>query len=364
MTKLLVQPGIMGIAPYIGGESGIDGLQGTIKLSSNESALGASPRVYASIMDFKHTMHRYPDGNCRELRQAISDIHGVDPSKVVCGSGSDELISLLCQAYAGPGDEVLYSQHGFLMYPISAQAAGARPVTAGEKNLTADVDSLLAAATEKTRILFLANPNNPTGTYISKSELVRLRAGLPDQVLLVIDAAYSEYVEREDYDSGINLVECHENVVMTRTFSKIYGLGGMRLGWAYCPESVADVLNRVRGPFNVNSIAQVAGIAALKDVMFTNQVREQNTSLLEWTGSRLREFGLSVTDSVGNFVLCGFESASGKDAESADLFLKQNGVIVRRMAGYGLPGYLRISIGTETEMTKLINILAQFLERN
>ena len=362
MTSLIVQPGIMEIAPYIGGESNIDGLRDIIKLSSNESAFGPSPEACGAIMNLKDMMHRYPDSNCSDLRQAIGEIHFIDSGKIVCGSGSDELISLICQAYAGPGDEVLYSEHGFLMYPIAARAVGATPVSAPESNLRANVDALLGSVTEKTRLLFLANPNNPTGTYLSSKEIARLHAGLPNNILLVIDAAYSEYVDIDDYDNGINLVKNNENVVMTRTFSKIYGLGGMRLGWAYCPEPVVDVLHRVRGPFNVNSVAQIAGIAAVQDVAFTAQVRDHNKKWLQWTTDRLREFGLSVPDSIGNFILCDFDKAVGKDAETADVFLKRNGIIVRRMSGYGLPNHLRITIGTQAEMARVIDAIGQFLE--
>ncbi len=361
MTNLTVQPGIMEITPYIGGGSDVDGVNQIIKLSSNESALGPSPKACAALMNLKHMMHRYPDGDCTNLRHAISDVHGIDVDGIVCGSGSDELISLICQAYAGPGDEVLYSEHGFLMYPISARAVGASPVKAPESNLTANVDALLGAVTEKTRLLFLANPNNPTGTYISSAEMTRLRAGLPNHVLLIIDAAYSEYVDHVDYDNGINLVKNNDNVVMTRTFSKIYGLSGMRLGWAYCPKPVIDVLHRVRGPFNVNSMAQTAGIAAVRDEAFTKQVCNHNKIWLPWTSTRLRELGLSVTDSIGNFILCGFDNIEGKNAETADLFLRKRGIIVRRMTGYGLPNYLRITIGTEVEMVTFIETLDQFL---
>ena len=364
MTKLNLQPGIMDIAPYVGGASFVDGAETVIKLSSNESALGPSPVAVDAFSALRADLHRYPDGDCIELRQAIGDVHGVDPAGVVCGAGSDEIISLLCQAYAGPGDEVLYSQHGFLMYAISARAVGATPVTAPEKDLTTDVDALLAAVTDQTRILFLANPNNPTGTYISSTEMARLRNGLPDSVLLVIDAAYAEYVTREDYAPGIDLVEGHDNVIMTRTFSKIYGLGGMRLGWGYGPAGVVDVLNRIRGPFNVSTAAQAAGAAAVRDAEFTNRVREHNDRWLPWTSDKLRDLGLSVTDSVGNFVLVCFHDMPDHDAAGANAFLEQNGIIVRMMAGYGLPECLRITIGTESEMAAVIANLARFLGRN
>ena len=364
MTDIKVQPGIMDIAPYEGGGSDIEGAKKIIKLSSNEGALGPSPEASATYAALQEELHRYPDGNCTALRQAIGHVHGVNPASVVCGSGSDELISLLCQAYVGPGDEVVFSQHGFLMYPISAKAAGATPVSAPETDLTANVDALLAAVTDRTRILFLANPNNPTGTYLTADEIIRLHDGLSDNVLLVIDAAYAEYVGRADYTSGAELVEAYDNVVMTRTFSKIYGLGGIRLGWAYCSESVVSVLHRVRGPFNVNGAAQAAGTAAVRDSAFTDRVRAHNKKWLPWTRNRLMDLGLSVTDSVGNFVLVCFDSIADKNAEDADEFLKKNGIIVRRMAGYGLPECLRITIGTEPEMKAVVDILTTFLGRN
>ena len=358
------QPGIMDIAPYVGGDSEIDGAQKIIKLSSNESALGPSPDAANAFADLKAELHRYPDGDCRELRDAIAEVHRVDPTRDVCGSGSDEIISLLCQAYAGPGDEVLYSRHGFLMYPISAQSVGATPLHAPETDLTADVDALLDAVTERTRMVFLANPNNPTGTYLPAPEVARLHAGLRDDILLVIDAAYAEYVGREDYTAGVELVETSSNVVMTRTFSKIYGLGGMRLGWGYGPPGVVDVLNRIRGPFNAGAAAQAAGVAAVRDLAFTKRVRDHNDTWLPWTRDRLRELGLSVTDSVGNFLLVCFGDHPDHGAKAAEKFLKQNAIIVRMMAGYGLPDCLRITVGTENEMRGVVDALSRFLGKN
>ncbi len=361
MNTLAVRPGIMEIAPYVGGDSSLPGVDRVIKLASNEGALGPSPKAVAACANAARESHRYPDGGCRELRGALGGLHGIDPDAIVCGAGSDELIGLLCRAYAGPGDEVLYSEYGFLMYPIAARAAGATPVTAPETAFTADVDALLERVGERTRILFLANPNNPTGTYIPAAGLERLRAGLPDRVLLVIDSAYAEFVIRDDYSSGMDLVGAADNVVMTRTFSKIYSLGGLRLGWAYCPPAIADVLNRVRNPFNVSSPAQAAGLAAIADRAHTDLTRRNNETWLPWTAEHLRELGLEVPSSIGNFVLARFPGDPGRDARAADGFLRQRGIIVRAVGGYGLPDCLRITIGTEDEMRAVIGVLSEFL---
>ena len=354
------RPGIMDIAPYVGGESAIAGKRKAIKLSSNEGAFGPSPRAVIAYKKAAATLHRYPDGSATELRKAIAARHGLDPERVVCGAGSDELLILMCKAYAGPGDEVLYTEHGFLIYPIAAKAAGATPVKVAEKKLTADVNALLKRAGGNTRLLFLANPNNPTGTYLSADELVRLRKGLPKHVILVIDAAYAEFVTHNDYSPGIELVDGGDNVVMTRTFSKIFGLGGARLGWAYCPAPIAHVLNLVRGPFNVSAPAMAAGLAALDDVAFTDKARAHNTVWRAWTRERLLELGLEVPESACNFVLVRFPSAAGRDAKAADAFLKARGIIVRRVAAYSLPDSLRITIGLEDEMRALVEALREF----
>lgn len=364
MTMPIAKPGVMSIKPYVGGESGLEGRDDIIKLSSNEGAFGPSPKAQQAYASAASDLHRYPDGGATELRQTIGEIHGLNPDQIVCGSGSDELISLLCSAYAGEGDEILYSQYGFLMYPISAKAAGATPVSAPETDLTADVDALLAAVTERTRILFLANPNNPTGTYIPTQEVKRLRDNLRDDILLVIDAAYAEYVTREDYDAGVDLVDAGNNVIMTRTFSKIHGLGGVRLGWAYGPENVIDVLNRARGPFNVNAAALNAGVAAIRDQEFTAHCRDQNLIVLDWTYNQFKALGLDVTPSVGNFLLVCFKSSGERTATGADAFLKEHGIIVRSVASYGLPDCLRITIGTQQEMHQVVDALSQYMGKN
>ncbi|NQU60247.1 MAG: histidinol-phosphate transaminase [Rhodospirillales bacterium] len=363
MSTPFPRPGIMNIDPYVGGESSLDGRDDVIKLSSNEGAFGPSPKAVAAYKDAGAALHRYPDGGCDVLREAIGARHNLDAARIVCGAGSDELISLLCQAYAGPGDEVLYSEHGFLMYPISAKAAGATPISAPEKNLTAGVDALLERVSDNTRLLFLANPNNPTGTYLSGDELWRLRKGLRDDVVLVIDAAYAEYVTAEDYGPGIDLVDGGANVVMTRTFSKIYGLGGVRLGWAYCPTDIAGVLNRMRGPFNVSAPAMAAGVAALGDMGFTDKAVGHNETWRAWTREQLLALGLDVGPSAGNFVLARFTDKPGQNdrtADAADTFLKDKGIIVRRMAAYGLDDCLRITIGREDEMRALVAALTEF----
>ena len=354
------RPGILDIDPYIGGSHAVEGVDRVVVLSANESPLGPSPaavRAYASIAS---ELHRYPEGGSVALRDAIAARFGCAAENIVCGTGSDELIGLLIKAYAGPGDEVLHSRHGFLMYPISARSAGATPVAAPEANYTVDIDAMLAHVTPRTKLAFIANPNNPTGSYISADELRRFRAGLPDHVILVIDSAYAEYVTRNDYTAGIDLVEAGDNVVMTRTFSKIFGLAAVRLGWAYCPPGIADVLNRVRSPFNVTVAAQAAGIAALGDTGHADRGREHNDIWLPWLTGELTALGLTVHPSVGNFVLARFKDADAADA--AYDALMADGFIARRMGGYGLPECLRITVGLEDELRPLVATLARHLD--
>ena len=360
-ARLVPRPGILDISPYVGGEAKVAGIQRPIRLASNESALGPSAKAIAAYRALAGEMHRYPDGNAQELREALSQCHGVDPARIVCGAGSDELIGLLLRCYAGPGDEVLYSRHGFLMYPINALAAGATPIAAPERDLTTDVDAVLARVTERTRIVFIANPNNPTGTYLAAGEMARLHAGLPPSVLLAIDAAYAEFVNRNDYEAGIALVNRADNVVMLRTFSKIYALAGLRLGWAYCPPAVADVLNRVRSPFNVSAAAQAAGIAAVEDTEALNRARAHNDQWLPWLSERLAKLGLPLTPSVANFVLARFPDDPRRNADAAFAFLQSRGILTRRMGAYGLPHHLRITIGTGPEMENVAAALAEFM---
>jgi histidinol-phosphate aminotransferase len=356
------RPGVLDITPYVPGDSKAEGHREPIKLASNESSLGPSPRAIAAYRAMAEKLHRYPDGASADLRGAIARHHGLDPERIVCGNGSDELIGLLTKTYAGPGDEVLFTEHAFAMYPIATLAAGAKPVVAKEKDLRADVDALLAKVGERTRIVFLANPNNPTGSYITKDEVEALHKGLPARTLFVIDAAYAEYVTRNDYTSGVELVAKADNVVMTRTFSKIYGLAGLRLGWMYGPPAVVDAINRVRGPFNVTLPAQAAGVAALADVAHVDQARTLNDHWLPWFAAEMKKLGLEVPPSVGNFVLVRFPKANGKDADAANDFLLKRGIIPRKVGGYGLPDCLRITIGLEGEMRATVDALRDFVK--
>jgi histidinol-phosphate aminotransferase len=360
------KPGILDISPYVAGKSkaAIDG-QKILKLSSNENTLGPSPKAIKAFTDHASKLYRYPDASAADLRSAIAGVYGLNAERIVCGSGSDELIGLLVHAYAGEGDEVLYNEYGFLMYKIYAQGNGASPVTAPEKNLTADVNALLARVTERTKILFLANPNNPTGSYIPATELKRLRAELPPHIILAIDGAYSEYADQADYSTGIELVEEAEkngthNTVMLRTFSKIYGLSSLRLGWGYFPSAIADVLNRVRGPFNISGAAITTGIAAVEDTEYTAQIKAHNTKWRNWLASKLSKLGLTVYPSIANFILVEFP-AQGKTASGANNYLMERGIIPREVAGYGLPLCLRITIGTEEENHAVAHELQAFM---
>jgi histidinol-phosphate aminotransferase len=355
------RPGILDITPYVPGKSSVDGRAMDMKLSANESALGPSPRAILAAEQAAQTMHRYPDGGATLLREAISARYGLAPDRIVCGAGSDELLYNLARGYAGPGDEVLYSEHGFNIYPIAARCVGATPVTAPETNLTVDVDAMLDRVTEKTRIVFVANPNNPTGSYISSDEMARLRQGLPDPVLLVIDCAYAEYVTANDYSPGIDLVDAGENTVMTRTFSKIHGLAALRIGWGYCPPSIADVLNRIRGPFNLSTAAQAAGKAALEDMDHVAASRDHNSVWLPWLSDQFAALGLTVYPSAANFILVRFGTEEGRSAADAMNFFSSRGIVPRETGGYGLPDCLRFTIGREDEMRAVAAAAIDFM---
>jgi len=351
---------VMAIAAYVGGESKVPGANRVIKLSSNEGAFGVPPGAAAAFARVAPEIHRYPDGGSHELRRAIGARFGLDAARIVCGTGSDELIQHLCHIYGGPGTDVIMSMHGFTMYQIAGTYAGSRVLKTPERNLTADVDAMLAAVTPATRIVFLANPNNPTGSLLPHREVERLRQGLPADVLLVLDAAYAEYVERPDYDPGAALVDAGENTVMLRTFSKVFGLGGMRVGWCYAPAGVVDALNRVRGVFNVNIAAQAAAVAALAEPGWVERSRAHNREWRLRLGERLTASGVKVWPSEGNFLLADFDTAAR--AAAANAFLKVRGIIVRGMDAYDLPHCLRITVGTAEECGLVADAVAAFMD--
>jgi histidinol-phosphate aminotransferase len=353
MAQPLPRPGILDIKPYIGGEGRVEGLTHLVRLASNENALGCSPKAREAYLKAALDLHRYPDGSAAELRAALGKTYDMNPDRIVCGSGSEELISLLVRAYAGVGDEVLFSQYGFLMYPICAKAVGATGVIAPEKDFRSDVDALLKAVTPKTKMLLLANPNNPTGSYLNRAEMKRLCEGLPSSVLLLIDSAYAEFVQEKDYEDGRALVDAHPNAVMLRTFSKIYGLAALRLGWGYCSPEVAGVINRVRGAFNVNAPAQAAGIAALSDREFIKRTIDMTAAGRQYLSDNLVKMGWKPLPSVGNFLLVHF----GSKAEEIRVKLKDKGIFIRQMGAYNLPEHLRVTVGTADDNARLIEAL-------
>ena len=361
-TRPEPKPGVMDIAAYVPGKSAAPSGVKLHKLSSNENPLGASPKAQEAARAAAGKMEFYPDGSATKLREAIGQVYGLNPANIVCSNGSDEIIGLIAQTYLAPGDEAIFTEHGFLVYKIYIQAASAVPVTVKEKDATADVDAILAAVTKKTKIVFLANPNNPTGTYIPFDEVRRLHAALPSDVILLLDAAYAEYVRRNDYEAGVELVSNNENVVMTRTFSKVHGMGGARLGWCYAPPHIADALNRTRGPFNVNATAIEAGVAAINDREHIERSVEHNAKWLPWLSEELTKLGLKVTPSVGNFVLVHFPEAEKHSAAKADDFLTARGFVLRRVAAYGFPNALRMTIGTEEANRGVITALKEFLK--
>lgn len=357
------RPGVMDIAAYVPGRETIEGVAKVWKLSSNETPLGPSEQVQDAIARVASRLEIYPDGDSKKLRAAIAEVHGLNPANIICSNGSDELLGLLAHTYLQPGDEGIFTEHGFLVYKIQIIAAGGVPVVVKETDERADVDAILAAVTPRTKLVFLANPNNPTGTYLPVDEVKRLQAGLPKHVLLVLDAAYAEYVRRNDYEAGIELVSSSDNVVMTRTFSKIYGLAALRIGWMYGPAHVIDALNRVRGPFNVNGLAIEAGAAAIRDRAHVETAIAFNLRWSAWLTEELTKLGLRVTPSVGNFLLIHFPEEQGRTASAADAFLGSHGYILRQVRSYGFPNALRMTIGAEEANRGVIDLLREFLNR-
>ncbi|HEY7806090.1 MAG TPA: histidinol-phosphate transaminase [Croceibacterium sp.] len=358
-----LKPWIEAIHAYVPGQSAAPDGRPLIKLSANENPLGTSPLALAARADAAGPAE-YPDPDATGLREALGALHGIDPARIVCGTGSDELLNLVPLAFAGPGDEVVYVRYGFMVYDIAARRSGATPVVAPDRDYATDVDALLACVSERTRVVFLANPNNPTGTFLPRSELARLHAGLPRQVLLVIDQAYAEYLDPEDDDGGLALAAEHGNVLVTRTFSKIYGLAGERVGWGTGAPAIIDALNRIRAPFNVTVSGQKAALAALGDQDFVRAAREHNRrerARLAASIEALGNLGLRAVSSEANFLLVLFEGAL--TAEAALAGLAERGFAVRHLPGQGLPQALRITVGTAEQMDAVAEGLRQMAER-
>lgn len=353
--------GIMDIAAYVVGKSSVKNMakKNIIKLSSNETPLGTPKTAKQAYSKIVKNLHEYPNGDCQMLRQAIAKTYKLKANNIVCGSGSDELLALLAKAYLTKGDQAIYSQHGFLMYKINILASGAKPIMAKEKNYTTDIDEIIKHINKKTKMIFIANPNNPTGTYLSNTEIKKLHSQLPPNVLLVLDCAYGEYMSVKNYDCGTKLVEQYKNVVMTRTFSKIYGLASLRVGWAYAPPDIVDVLHRSRGPFNVNAAAIAAATAAVKDKKHIAKAVKHNEKWRKWVSEKLQLIGLKIIPSFGNFVLMQF--ANEKQAKQANNYLLGKGIILRYLGEYGFNNALRMTIGTAQENKKTIKLLKEFL---
>lgn len=363
MFRPVPNPGILDIAPYIPGKSPkAEAGRKVFKLSANETPFGPSPKAIDAYTKAAAHLHDYPEGTSRVLREAIGRAFGLDPERIICGAGSDEVLNLLAHAYLGRGDEAISTAHGFLVYPIATMANGAVSVVAPETNFTADVDAILKLVTPATKLVWLANPNNPTGTYVPFDEVKRLRAGLPPHALLVLDAAYADYVSRNDYEVGIELVATTENTVMTHTFSKIHGLAALRVGWMFGPSHIVDAVNRIRGPFNVSTPAMLAAVAALGDTAHQQMSKAHTEKWRAWLTEELTGLGLKVTPSVANFVLIHFPLGKGKTAAAADEFLTKRGLVLRALNNYRLPHALRLTIGTEEANRLVVDGLRDFMD--
>ncbi len=357
------RPGVLSVDPYVPGRSKLAGSGPVIKLSSNETPLGPSPVAVQAYREAASHLDRYPDGSHTVLREALAAAHGINAARIICGNGSDELFHVLAQAYLGPGDEAIYTEHGFLVYRIAILAAGATPVIAPERHLTADADAILERVTPRTKAVFIANPNNPTGTYLTRTQVRRLRQELPEQVLLVLDGAYAEYANKDDYEAGLELAKATPNTIMTRTFSKIYGLAAARVGWGYAPPAIAEAINRIRSPFNLAGPSMAAAVAALSDRTHVERAKSHNELWRARVTQELREIGFDVPDSAANFVLIPFPPDKGRTAQDADDFLISKRIILRQLGAYKLPNGLRMTIGLESENRAALDALHEFVRK-
>src|SRR5476649_2073636 len=364
MSRPVPNPGILDIAPYTPGKTPVaEPGRKVFKLSANETPFGPSPKAIDVYKKAAAHLEDYPEGTSRVLREAIGRAFGLDPDRIICGAGSDEILNLLAHTYLGRGDEAISTAHGFLVYPIATMANGAKNVIAPETDFTANVDAILKSVSPRTKLVWLANPNNPTGTYLPFDEIKRLRAGLPPHILLVLDAAYSDYVSRNDYEMGIELVATSENTVLTHTFSKIHGLAALRIGWMFAPAHIIDAVNRIRGPFNVSTPAMRAAVAAIEDTAHIEMSKAHTEKWRGWLTDEIQKLGLNVTPSVANFVLIHFPTAKGKTAADADAFLSKRGLVLRALGNYKLPHALRLTIGTEEANRLVVEALREFTAR-
>lgn len=359
MTKTISpKPGIDRIKLYQGGASHLEGRTDVLKLSSNENPFGVPDAAKAALAASATTLHRYPPTDHAGLRGAISETHGLAFDRIICGAGSDEIIEFLCQAYAGEGTEVIHTEHGFSMYRISALASGATPVEVPERDRCVDIEAILAGVTDKTRLVFIANPANPTGTMIDADTTERLAEALPPHVILVLDGAYAEYVD--GFDGGAALVEARDNVVMTRTFSKLYGLGGLRIGWGYGPKHIIDNLNRVRGPFNLSTTQLATAKAALRDRDWAARCLDENTKNRVWLADELATLDVPSDASSANFILARFKDEA--EANACEATFREDGILVRKVAGYKLPNCLRITVGSQADCRRVTTSVRRFQE--
>jgi histidinol-phosphate aminotransferase len=362
MSRPVPNPGILDIAPYTPGKSPVpEPGRKMYKLSANETPFGPSPKAVEVYQSAVTHLEDYPEGTSRVLREAIGRAYGLDPDRIICGAGSDEILNLLAHTYLSRGDEAISSAHGFLVYPIATMANGAVNVVAPETDLTVDVDAMLRLVSPRTKLVWLANPNNPTGTYLPFDEVKRLRAGLPPHVLLVLDAAYCDYVSRKDYELGLELVATTDNTVVTHTFSKIHGLAALRIGWMFGPADIVDAVNRIRGPFNVSTPAMLAAVAAIEDTAHQEMSKLFTEKWRNWLTGEITNLGLQVTPSVANFVLIHFPLEKGRTAADADAFLTRRGLVLRTVTNYGLPNALRMTIGTEEANRLVVENLRDFM---
>jgi len=353
----------LNIEPYKPGKSSIKRLNDVTKLSANESALGVSPKVKKIILNKKFSFSKYPDGKSKELINQISRKFKCNKNKIICGSGSDEVIQMLCQLFLNPKNEVIVPQFSFLMYRIYANIVGAKVIYAKEKKFKISITEILKKVTKKTKMVFLANPNNPTGTYLNQIELIKLRKKLKKNILLVVDDAYAEYMKNSDYKSGLDLFNNKNNVFILRTFSKIYGLASLRIGWGYGDKKIINALNLIKPPFNINEIAQVAAIESLKDTKFINRSIRHNIIYAKKLKKFLEKFNIKSNKVSANFLLLDFN----KCKFTAKYFyekLKMKGIILRSTEyGYKIKNMLRLTIGSRTDCLKFISAVESIFKK-